>query len=406
MDFLNLMLAVSEPTGMWASIIKWIQSGIGNYALTIIILTIAIKLILLPMDFYQKYITRVNTKKQAKLQPELNKLNARYANNKDLLNQKTMELYKRENYNIVGTCVGMLLNLVITMVVFFTLFAGINKMQYYTIEQEYLTLKSTYETELKTNYADTELFDENGALQWNKINEIVSDEVKAQVNNAVVEKYNEIKTSFLWIKNVWIPDNYKPVIPDYNQYLKNTNQKANEDATIEANNKLAYETVMSPLIQKYDGAWNGYMILPLLSIGVTVLSMLIPTWMEKAKAKKRGQQYVAQANMKGMLIIMPVILGIFTFFYNSVFGLYIVVGAIISLITSPLLTILSDKLEEHKAKKQPVYETASYSRKNTTPVDITKHQNKDKSKNNKQNSTITKNITNDNKTNSKKNNKK
>lgn len=82
------------------------------------------------------------------------------------------------------------------------------------------------------------------------------------------------------------------------------------------------------------------------------------------------------------------------------------VGAIISLITSPLLTILSDKLEEHKAKKQPIYETASYSRKNTTPVDITKHQNKDKSKNNKQNSTITKNITNDNKTNSKKNNKK
>lgn len=406
MDFLNLILAVAEPKGMWASIIKWIQSGIGNYALTIIILTIAIKIILLPMDFYQKYITKVNSKKQAKLQPEIDKLNARYANNKDLLNQKTMELYKRENYNVVGTCVGMLLNLVITMVVFFTLFSGINKMQYYIIDQEYLTLKETYVAELKTNYEGTELFDAEGNIVWNKVDEIVSAEVKTQVSNAVVEKYDEIKTSLLWIKNVWIPDNYKPVIPNYNQYLKNTNQKANSDATIEANNKLAYETVMNPLIQKYDGVWNGYMILPLLSIGITVLSMFIPQWMEKAKAKRRGLPYVAQANNKGMMIIMPIILGIFTFISNSVFGLYIVVGAFVGLITSPLITLLSDKLEEHKSNKQPVYAEASYSRKNTQSVDITKHQNKPNTKN-KTNSSITRNVNSqNNKNSSQKNNKK
>ena len=91
MDFLGIMLSVSEPSGMWESLIKWIQGGVGNYAITIILLTLLIKFVLLPLDFYQKYITRVNQKKQAAIQPELDKINARYANNKDLLNQKTME---------------------------------------------------------------------------------------------------------------------------------------------------------------------------------------------------------------------------------------------------------------------------------------------------------------------------
>lgn len=403
MDFLNMILAVSEPTGMWASIIKWIQSGVGNYALTIIILTIAIKIVLLPFDFYQKYITKVNSKKQAKIQPELDKLNARYANNQDMLNQKTMELYKRENYNVVGTCIGMLLNLVLTMVIFFTLFSGINKMQYYTIDQEYLTLQQTYVTTVVENYdgdrSDIVSVDDDGneVFNWNFE---LDPSLKSLAEQSVVSKYEEIKTSFLWIKNVWIPDSYKSVIPDYSNYLKITNQKANSDDAIETENKLIYSTVMTPLIDKYDGQWNGYLLLPLIAMGTTILSTMIPTWMEKAKAKKRGVPYIAQQTNKTMLIVMPVILGIFTLFYNAVFGLYIVVGAIFGLITSPLMTMLSEAVENHVEQKQLAKQTTvSYSRKQ--PVDITHHQNtkankNNNTKNNAQNKTITKNIQNSN----------
>lgn len=403
MDFLNMILAVSEPTGMWASIIKWIQSGVGNYALTIIILTIAIKIVLLPFDFYQKYITKVNSKKQAKIQPELDKLNARYANNQDMLNQKTMELYKRENYNVVGTCIGMLLNLVLTMVIFFTLFSGINKMQYYTIDQEYLTLQQTYVTTVVENYtgdrADIVSVDGDGneVFNWNFE---LDPSLKAMAEQSVVSKYEDIKTSFLWIKNVWIPDSYKSVIPDYSNYLKITNQKANIDDAIEAENKLIYSTVMTPLIDKYEGQWNGYLLLPLIAMGTTILSTMIHTWMEKAKAKKRGVPYIAQQTNKTMLIVMPVILGIFTLFYNAVFGLYIVVGAIFGLITSPLMTMLSEAVENHVEQKQLAKQTTvSYSRKQ--PVDITHHQNtkankNTNTKNNAQNKTITKNIQNSN----------
>lgn len=369
MEILNMLNNVAEPTGMWANIIKWIFSSVGNYAITIIILTIAIKIILLPLDFYQRYITKANTKKQAKIQPEIDKINARYANNKDLLNQKTMELYKRENYNIIGTCVGMLVNLVLTMVIFFTLFGGINKMQYYTIDQEFLSLRQTYIEAVEDNYgaeiSEDEIF--NGTVE-------LPSEVVVAANNAVQDKYKEIKTSFLWIKNVWIPDNYKSIVPDYEGYLKITNQKALSDGSSETLRKNTYDTVMGSLQEKYTG-WNGYMILPMLAIISTVISTMIPTWIEKSKAKKRGVPYVTSpANNKMMLILMPVILGVFTFFYNSVFGLYIVVGALIGLMTSPLTTLLTDKIIEKKEERNAAKLNVSYSRKSNT-VDITKNQN-------------------------------
>ena len=198
MDILNLMLAIAEPNGMRESIIKWIQSGVGNYAVTIILLTIGIKVLLLPLDFYQKYISKVNGKKQAKLQPEIDKINAKYAHNKDLLNQKTMELYKRENYNIVGTCFGLLINLVLTMVIFFTLFSGINKMQYYTIDKEYETLTNTYISAVVDGYngerKDIFTLDENNEEHFNWTYEI-DPTVKAQPEQAVIEKIENNRAS-------------------------------------------------------------------------------------------------------------------------------------------------------------------------------------------------------------------
>lgn len=406
MDFLNLMLSVSEPSGMWESIIKWIQSGVGNYAITIILLTLLIKVVLLPLDFYQKYITKVNSKKQAAIQPELDKINARYGHNKDLLNQKTMELYKRENYNVVGTCVGMLLNLVLTMVIFFTLFGGINKMQYYTIDQEYQTLRETYITAVVDNYtgdrSDIISVDSEGNETFIWTVELPAD-VKATAESAVTAKYEDIKTSFLWIKNAWIPDNWKAVIPDYAGYLKNTDQSESDDDAINAQNELEYNIVMSPLMREYDGKWNGALILPVLSVAISVLSTMLPNWMEKAKARRRGMQYVApqQAN-KTMLIIMPIILGIFTLFYNAVFGLYIVVGAIFGLITSPLMSLLTDAVENRASKKKALNTaTVSYSRKQ--PVDITNNQPKSVTKNaQNKNNNVTKNNQNKNNNNKKK----
>ena len=68
-------------------------------------------------------------------------------------------------------------------------------------------------------------------------------------------------------------------------------------------------------------------------------------------------------NNKLMTIIMPLIMGVFTLFYNAAFGLYIVAGALITLITSPLVTLFVDMLEYDAITKEQQKTVAIYDRK-------------------------------------------
>ncbi|MGL6292259.1 YidC/Oxa1 family membrane protein insertase, partial [Eubacterium aggregans] len=63
---------------------------VGNYGIAIILFTILAKLILLPLNLKQ---TRSMKEMQA-IQPELQKLQKKYKNNPEKLNQETMKLYK------------------------------------------------------------------------------------------------------------------------------------------------------------------------------------------------------------------------------------------------------------------------------------------------------------------------
>lgn len=341
----NLLCEVSAPTGLWASIINWLEGGIGNYAVVIILLTLMIKVVLLPFDFFNKHLTRKNSRKQAEMKPELDKINKRYANNKQLLNQKTMELYKRENFNLYGTCIGMLVYMVLTMVIFFTLFGALRDMSSYKIQEEFKTLQSTYNTAYTIaieNYTGDEANKEETAVQV--------------AQDAVVEKYGEIKTGFIWIKSIWRPDNWSSVVLDYEDYISQT--KTEEAELSEAD----YNLIMQPIAEdeKYDG-WNGYLILAVLtgvtSFGTTYLSTLVSRY----RAKKKGQVYIKDTT-QSMNFIMPIIMALFTLFYTASFGIYILAGGIFTMITSPLVNILSDVIDEKAGKKKKDKNKVSYSR--------------------------------------------
>ena len=129
------LLMMAQPSGFWESILFWLESWVGNYAIAIILITLLIKIVLLPFDFLNKYITKKNGMKQAELQPELDKIKQRYGQNKELLNKKTMELYKKENFNMMGSCFGMLINMVLTLVIFLTLFNALNGISQFKISK-------------------------------------------------------------------------------------------------------------------------------------------------------------------------------------------------------------------------------------------------------------------------------
>ena len=82
-------------------ILAWIQSWVGSWGWSIVVFAILIRLVLTPLDFK----SRVSMRKTQKLQPQLQALQKKYANDKEKLNAKTAELYKKEHINPLSSCI-------------------------------------------------------------------------------------------------------------------------------------------------------------------------------------------------------------------------------------------------------------------------------------------------------------
>jgi YidC/Oxa1 family membrane protein insertase len=96
------------------SILNGINSIIGNYGWSIVIFTMIIKLLLLPLDLK----SRKSMRRMSDLQPQVAKLQKKYANDKEKLNQKTAELYRKERISPLSGCLPMLLSFPVLIAMF------------------------------------------------------------------------------------------------------------------------------------------------------------------------------------------------------------------------------------------------------------------------------------------------
>lgn len=87
---------------------------VGNFGLAIILVTIVIKVILLPLV----WPSLKSAKKNQEIQPKLSKLKEKYKNDKQALAKAQMELYKQEGINPLGGCLPTILQLVVLMLFF------------------------------------------------------------------------------------------------------------------------------------------------------------------------------------------------------------------------------------------------------------------------------------------------
>lgn len=88
-----------------------------SYGLSLILFTILIKAALLPLTLKQMK----STQKMQEVQPELTKLQQRYKNDKEKLNQETVKLYKEKGVNPMGGCLPMLFQLPILFSLFYVI---------------------------------------------------------------------------------------------------------------------------------------------------------------------------------------------------------------------------------------------------------------------------------------------
>ena len=101
-------------TGYFMMFLNWINSWVGNYGWSIVVFTLIIRLILLPLDIKQKKSMRA----MSRIQPQMQALQAKYANDKDKLNQKMSELYRREHVSPLSGCLPLLIQMPILFIMF------------------------------------------------------------------------------------------------------------------------------------------------------------------------------------------------------------------------------------------------------------------------------------------------
>ncbi len=169
MDFLYNNALTTLFTNILHGISDW---GVG-YPVAIIILTVIIRFALFAVDKKQ----RDNSKKMAKLGPELQSIQKRYANDPQRMQQKQQELYRKMGVNPFMGCLPAL----ITLPLWFAFF---------------------------------------GAMRVLATDQVVQFMLTAAHDGA----QSVTLPSFLWVHNFWQPDagfGMGPILPDAHTFLSN-----------------------------------------------------------------------------------------------------------------------------------------------------------------------------------------
>lgn len=345
----NLMnVLAAAPNGLWEKIIFKANSIIGNYAVAIILITIAIKLLLLPIDYINKKSSAKMSEMQTKLAPKIKSIKEKYKD-QTTQNQKMQELYKNAGFNPMGSCLTMFLVMVASIGVFITLFASLNNVAQYKIVTQYEQLQVAYVQE----YVEDKGINVN-TLNKEQIGEYIieistsgDENIISAANTAVKEKYNNVKDSFLWIKNVWVADSpANSAIPGFKSYSTLAKLNLEGEALLLA--ETQYNAVMSNL--KTSEGVNGYYILAILT-GITAF---LSQYLAIQKKKKKENFYTKDQNDpqassgKVMLIVLPIIMVVFTLSYNSIFSMYIIASQLVSIAAAPIINHLMNKSEKTK----------------------------------------------------------
>ena len=283
------------------------ESGFGNVFLTLLISTILLR----ALTIFSDIKTRKSSAKMAEVQPEIQRLQKKYANDPRRFQAEQTKLMKEKGVSMWGSCLPML----ITMPLFFCFIAAF---RYWG-----------YEMNLRL------LVDENA-----------------------MELFKSFK--FLWINNIWQPDNgLTPVLANGASFLATPQlsnllylqepgvgeklvemglavtkvyqggvsyQLLSNDAAI-----AIYDAAIQPFLDVYKGYNNGWFIMSILAGGTNFLS----AWLMTKNTPAANEE--AAKSTKWMNYLFPVMSFIFCLNYNAAFAIYWTLTSVIMIIVNLIL---------------------------------------------------------------------
>ena len=102
---------IAAPLG---KLLDLLYGFVGHYGITIIIFTVIVKVCLYPL-----YIKQIkSTARMQEMQPKIQEIQNKYANDREMMNIKMAELQKEEKFSPMGGCLPMLIQMPIIMGLF------------------------------------------------------------------------------------------------------------------------------------------------------------------------------------------------------------------------------------------------------------------------------------------------
>ena len=291
---------------------RWLYENIGSVFFTILISTVVLR----GLTVFSDIKTRKSSMKMQAIQPEIQRLQKKYKDDPQRMNREQQKLMKERAVSIWGSCLPML----ITMPLFFCFIAAFRFWGYE------MTLR------LITEEADQ-----------------------------AMELFKSFK--FLWVNNIWQPDNGLSAVVQSGQSFLATPDLANllflKDNTevwqklmdlgiaarsyfVDNNGVMqqtyrfltsesaiaAYNQAVQPFLDLYAGYNNGWFILPILS-GV---SQFFASWLMQRNQPKTDNPAAGSGKM--MMYIFPIMSFVFCLSYNAAFAIYWTLSSVLMLLVN------------------------------------------------------------------------
>jgi YidC/Oxa1 family membrane protein insertase len=146
-------------SSLFGYVLNWVYEFFNNYGIAIIILTVLLKIVLIPITIKQQS----TMKKSAKIQEQMKILQVKYKNNPEQLNQEMMNLYKTEKMSPFSGCFSSIIQLIIVLSMFWLVSQPLTYMKKVDTEiidnykQEILQSEST-----RTSYPEIAIIEQKG----------------------------------------------------------------------------------------------------------------------------------------------------------------------------------------------------------------------------------------------------
>lgn len=386
------------PMGILETFISILIGAVGITGLGIILYCLILKVVILPLDIWQKSTMRKQSLKMEQMRGQLEKLQVQYANAPDLYQQKMQEVYRQNNFSLFSSCIPMIASLLILIFAFqsltgfsqhmnLQLYTGManaydsailshsdeNAVQaeytdpnYYIVEGEgdeyyiyYLEHKEDHHREYqidteKLMRLDSSLEDEDDCLEY----------VKNLGRTAAAEYYSSNLDGFGWIKNIYYPDvAWAHPLQNYSDFCNAITREIETESGQKVKirefiNENTYNEITYNLGEAKSQP-NGYFVLVVLTILANVGSQLLAMRSQKAQRDLSSVDKSAQGMQKGMMFIMPILFCFFAFMYSAAFALYLITSSIFSILSTLVVNRVIDavfkKGKEREQKAQVSY---------------------------------------------------